>query len=217
MLRLLRWCYDTWKFKKTRQEEFETAREKRQEELKAAREMTDDELYNFMHTVTVSYNCESAARQYLEIISQLWPVSENIIHSILRIAMRPIFYLGVLTADDMIDVELSFNIKRSNFTEWLANQHDLVELIEIELVICCILYDLKYDNEKNQAVLDHKIQEDMAFIFTKIQDREIYMEFQSFDEFKLFFYSLFEDYPISQNELDRLILEEEYIRHFLKQ
>jgi len=173
-------------------------------------ELSGDEIYNRVRLAKVSYNCESAADDYFAIIAPVCPVREDVAHSLLRIAMRMIFYLGVTSNKYMfLNIE-AINSNRPTFLEWVSANNKIVETIVKELTICCIFYDLKFDIEKNVVILDHKRTEEMKNVFHEMQDREIYKEFQSFEEFKAFFYSLFAEHQISQDELDRLILEEDY-------
>lgn len=185
-------------------------RAKRRREIRVARKMTGDELYNFVRTIAVSYDCECAAEQYFEILRQLHPFDENNAHSLLRIAIRPIFYLGVKKGSIMHYVLGLNKHKESILLEWLEKHEGLITLVHNELAICCLLYELEYDKNKNSVILNHKITKEMADVFVEIPDREIFKEFQSFEDFKLFFYSLFQGYDVSQKELDRLILEEDY-------
>ena len=79
----------------------------------------------------------------------------------------------------------------------MDNNVRIIETIFNELVICCIFYDLKYDKRKRIVILDHEVG-------------NTYKDFQSFDEFKIYFHSLFNEVATTKDEIDRLILEECY-------
>jgi len=178
--------------------------------LNQAMILSGDEIYNRVRLAKVSCNCETAAEGYFEIIAPICPIREDVAHSLLRIAMRMVFYLGVCKLDAMLTEIEYLTRNHPLFLKWLHNNMNMVALIMIELETCCIFYDLRFDIEKNAVILDHKRREEMKDVFSEVQDRDIFKEFLSFEDFKTYFYSLFAEYQISQDELNRLILEEDY-------
>ena len=173
-------------------------------------ELSGDEIYNRVRLAETSQNCISAADDYFAIIAHICPVREDVAHSLLRMAMRTFFYLGVTSNSDMILNIATINANRPTFLEWVSANNKLVETILKELTICCIFYDLRFEAEKNAVILDHRCSEEMKDVFCEIHDRNIYKEFLSFDDFRAYFYLMFEGVQTSQNELNRLILEEDY-------
>jgi len=175
---------------------------------------SNEKIYHRVRMAEVSCNCEFTAEDYFKLIAPLCPDNKDIAHSLLRLAMRMIFYLDIVSIDDMIAYIEYINKGRPTFLKWLYDNKELVALIIKELTICLFFYDLKYDEQKNIVVLDHKVDEIMAFAFTDIKDRNIYKEFSSFDDFKTYFRSFFSVYDIAESEIDKLILEEKYKERF---
>jgi hypothetical protein len=171
---------------------------------------SDEDLYHNVRLSQVSSNCEFAAIDYFKIVSSLCPSKPEIAHSIMRIAIRPLFYLGICEPRQMTMVIEKINKGRKKFLKWLEENANIIEIIIKELTICCFFYDMNYNNDKNLVVLNHKRKKEMSSIFVEIQDKNMYEEFSTFDSFRIFFHSLFNNCSISQNELDRLILEEDY-------
>ena len=174
-----------------------------------------DDMHNRVRSAEVSQNCATAAEDYFEIIAPICPDREDAAHSLMRIAMRTVFYLGVTDYSGIIANVKAINQHRPHFLEWVSANGKMVETIIKELTICCFFYDLKFDIEKNVVILNHKRSEIMRNVFYEVSDRDIFNEFLSFDNFKAFFYSMFDGIQISQDELDRLILEEDYkVKYF---
>ena len=158
----------------------------------------------------------SASEEYFEIIAPICPVREDIAHSLLRITIRPIFYLGITSSMNMLLTIYDLSKDKNVFTKWINENTNIVNTIVKELTICCFFYDLKYDKDKNIVILDHKRKDNIIPVFVEIPDRDIYNAFRSFNEFKQYFYSLFSEYTIEQDELDRLILEENYEEEYFR-
>ena len=175
---------------------------------------SNEKIYHHVRSATVSYNCEQAAKDYFEMIAPLCHDKEDIAHSLLRLAIRPVFYLGITDSDGMFSYIEFINKNKHSFLGWLSSNKDIVMLIIKELTICCFFYSLKYDDEKKIVKLDHKVSREMEDVFVEIQDRDIYEEFSTFNSFKEYFYSFFHELGISNIEIDRIILEEGYKDEF---
>jgi len=171
---------------------------------------SNEEIYHRVRLSDVSYNCEQAAVDYFGLIAHLCPDKEDIAHSLLRLAMRMVFYLPIAGFEDLLDFIVCINRGRPSFLKWLKENREMLALIYKELTICCFFYDLRYDDEKKIVILDHKVDEEMAYVFVEIQDRNIYKEFPSFSDFEEYFHSFFDAYGLAKDEIDRLILEEGY-------
>ena len=178
-------------------------------------DISSDAVYQKIRNVDVSLTCESAAIDYFKIIAPICMAREDVAHSLLRLAIRPIFYLGLCTADDILS-NISIFISDSYFCEWLYKNKQMVQMIVIELCVCCLFYDgFTFNEKRGVVVFSHSIDSTMNDIFVAVPDRNIYKEFVSFNEFCIYFRSLFAEYGVPQIELDRLILEEEYEKQYL--
>jgi len=177
---------------------------------KQALKLSAEEIHSRVLSAKVSLNCLGAAEGYFEIVAPLCPIREDIAHSLLRIATRPIFYLGVTSYEGILSTIKDINFGRLGFLKWLSRNNEMVADIVKELTICCFFYDLEYDKGKNAVVLNHKVDKLMESVFVEISDRDVYKEFLSFSDFKLFFYCFFKEFGISDCEIGRLILEESY-------
>jgi len=116
----------------------------------------------------------------------------------------------------LLEYIMYINRDRPSFLKWLSENKDLISLIFKELTICQFFYDLRYDEEKKIVILDHKIDAEMAYAFEEVQDRNIYKEFLSFNDFEEYFHSFFGAYGVAKDEIDRLIIEEEYKDRFFQ-
>ncbi|MCL2360116.1 MAG: hypothetical protein FWC74_10275 [Candidatus Bathyarchaeota archaeon] len=175
---------------------------------------SNEKTYHRVRLAPVSGNCEFAAADYFRLIAPLCPAKEDIAHSLLRLAMRPVFYLPIADFENLLEIIMYINKDRPSFLKWLNENRDMIDLIFKELTICLFFYDLRYDDEKKIVILDHKVDEEMAYLFVEIPDRNIYKEFLSFDDFKEYYHSFFNAYGIGKEEIDRLILEEGYEVNF---
>ena len=174
-----------------------------------------EELHHKVLTALVNQNCVSAAEDYFQMIAPLCPVRDDIAHSLLRIAIRPVFYMGIADVDSALDVIKGINKERHSFIHWLSQNTDILALVIKELTICCLFYTpFEYDIVKDVVVFNHQIDESMVDVFVEVPDRDIYEEFSTFDEFRIYFFSLFCEYNISQEELARLLQEENCEQNF---
>jgi hypothetical protein len=57
--------------------------------------LTDEELVNFVEQYVPSQGCSGAAYGYLQIVSHICYFREHLQRTLLKIAIRPIIYLGV--------------------------------------------------------------------------------------------------------------------------
>ena len=176
--------------------------------------LSSNELYDLVRLSPVSQNCLYAVDDYFEIISQICPVREDVAHSILRTGIRPMFYLGITSYEQTLSYIKETNPSRSVFLGWLAVNSKMVKTIVIELTVCCFFYNLSYSQEKSIVILNNKVDEHMESVFVEIPNKEIHEEFRSFSEFLQFFRSFCKGYGITSNEIDRLILEEEFEKNY---
>lgn len=164
-------------------------------------------IYDMVLKARVSQNCICAAEDYFQMIEPLCLQNPAIVSDLLRIAIRPLFYLGITQEQDLLDSIYGINKERKAFLCWLKRNENLIFKSLIQLKTLCFFYELSYDKNLDKVILNHKIEEEMAYVFGK-KDRNIYKIFESFKEFKCFFSSFFEE--VSEDELDRMILEEKY-------
>ena len=190
----------------------------------------DEIIYQEILSAQVSQNCEAAFEDYCVMIVPICPIRQNIAHSLLRIAIRPLFYLGYFDSQYIIEIFKSreiagiFDRKNMNgdynqFIIWIMEHSGLVDLCVKELKLCCLFYDLYYDEIKNKVIFDRECEKSMEMAFSGVLENKIYKEFSSFEEFKYFFTFLFCENGIILNheEIDRIIMEEEIkIKYFDK-
>jgi len=176
-----------------------------------AMELSIDEIHNRVRLATVSQNCMNATEDYFEIIAPLCPIRGDIAHSLLRIAIRPLYYMWIDYSTILSEVE-RINKDKPAFLCWLNDNKDMLKTIVNELDICCEFYALTHDHEKNIVILNQDCDAVTATDGTIVLPARYgkSKEFSSFDDYKAYFYSSFSEYNISQDELDRLMLEEGY-------
>jgi len=181
------------------------------------REMTSEDIYHAIRLAKVSQNAAYASGDYFEKIAPLCEEYPEIAHSLMRIAIRPLFYCGLSSVEDVTDAISGINRERPVFLEWLEVNEWMVDLIVKELTVCCFFYDLKYDKVKKQVILDHKISKRMDDVFVEIDDKNISEQFSSFTEFRDYVCSLYSEFDLNEDEIDRLLLEEDYEqKYFVK-
>ena len=171
-----------------------------------------EDIYHEIRLAEVSQNAFYAATDYFEKIAPLCEKYPEIAHSLMRIAIRCIFYCGICHAKDVIAQVNAINKGNPVYLTWLSKNEPMIEMIVKELTVCCFFYDLKCDG--NKVILDHKIKKEMAGVFVEIPDREIYQEFSTFEAFKDFIGKLYHEYDLKEDEIYRLILEEGYEKEF---
>jgi hypothetical protein len=181
----------------------------------------DETIYQEIVSAKVSQSCQSAFEDYCLLVIPICPQRPNIARSLLRVAIRPLFYLGYCESQIVIEIlksrEIAGLFDRENmnsiYTEfliWMTEHSDLIDLCVKDLKLCCFLYDLYYDEVKNKVILNHKLKKDMETVFFGVADIEIYKEFSVFEEFKIFFLHLFHENGLVLNdeERNRIITEE---------
>ena len=162
-------------------------------------------LYQKMLKMKPSQNCEYAGILYCEAIAKICPKRPAVAPSILRVAIRPIFYLGYSDPDEILlwlEYKLDNTKTIKDFLSWLKNEKTLLETCLEELKICCDFYDLKYSEVTNSVILK--------------DDYGKKTEFKSFKEFRTFYENQFEHLNILTEEIERIIGEEGYIKEFDK-
>lgn len=165
----------------------------------------DKFLYKEIARLIPSQNCEYAGILYCEIIAKIYHKRPDIVHSILRVAVRPIFYLGYSDSDTII-LWLEYKLDKTKiiqkFLAWLRKEENLLKTCLEELKICSDFYDLKYSELNNLVIL----KDDYGKI----------TEFKFFQDFKNFYVSKFDYLKISEEEIERIMEEEKYIKEFEK-
>jgi hypothetical protein len=176
-------------------------------------------MYMKVRNTQVSQNALFAAEDYLKVISPLCPKYANIAHSLLRIAVRPLSYMGCSESPEMYSAIATMVKDNSEFIAWLNEHVDLLELCAKELVITYILSELRYFPSLNQVQLNFVRDEEVAGItpyydvITKYLPK-ISMSFSDFQEFRIFASTFFEKLNISQEEIDLILSEENFEKEF---
>ena len=173
-------------------------------------EMTSEDIYHAIRKAKVNKNAAYAAVDYFEKISPLCEKYPDIAHSLLRIAIRPLFYCGLSSKEDVLDAISGINRENSAFLAWLEKNECMVTMVVKELTVCCFFYDLKYDKVKKQVTLEHRVSKRKSDVFVEIKDKNIFEAFSSFEEFRAYVRSLYCEYDLNEDEIDRLMLEEDY-------
>jgi len=170
--------------------------------------LSADELYDKVRLAQVSQNCLAAAEDYFKIIVPLCPVREDAAHSLLRIAMRPLYYMGVCKFAEILTEIEYLGRNNPSFLKWISDNKDMSALVLTELQICGRIHLFDYDNVRDIVILK-------PFDTTWLdEEKGIYKELASFDDFKIYFCSLFVGYEILPEEIDRIILEEGYEKRY---
>jgi len=181
--------------------------------------VSDETIYMEIVKSKIATNCYSAFMYYCERVIPFCPTRPGIARSLLRIAIRPLFYLGYFETQTIIEIFKSREVAElvgiknmkddyAKFMVWLNENRELVDISIKELEVCCIFYDLAYDAAKNNVILNHAVEKEMEEVFVSVSDREI--EFHTFNEFRCFFGSMLRENNavLSDSEIDRIILEE---------
>ena len=174
------------------------------------REMTSEDIYHAIRLAKVNKNAAYAAVDYFEKIAPLCEKYPDIAYSLMRIAIRPLFYCGLSSGEDVLEAIGGINRGNSAFLAWLEKNEWMVTMIVKELTVCCFLYDLKYDKVRKQVILEHRISKRKTDVFVEISDKDIFVAFSSFKEFRSYVRSLYCEYDLNEDEIDRLMLEEDY-------
>jgi len=177
-------------------------------------EMTSEDIYNAIRLAKVSQNAAYASSDYFEKIAPLCNEYPDIAHSLMRVAIRPLFYCGLSSEKDILDAIGGINRENSAFLAWLEKNECMVAMVVKELTVCCFLYDLKYDKMKKQVVLEHRISKRKADVFVEIADKNIFEAFSSYEEFRAYVRSLYCEYDLNEDEIDRMMLEEDYEKKY---
>ena len=177
-------------------------------------EMTSEDIYNAIRLSKVSKNAAYAAGDYFEKIAPLCEEYPDIAYSLMRIAIRPLFYCGLSSKEDVLDAVGGINKDNSAFLTWLEKNEWMIPMIVKELTVCSFFYDLKYDKIRKQVILEHRISKRKADVFVEIADRNIFETFSSFEEFEAYVRSLYCEYDLNEDEVDRMMLEEDYEKKY---
>lgn len=107
-------------------------------------EIEDNEIVKMVENWTPSYNCEAAADGFLKVIPLIISVRPNIERALLKIAIRPMFYMGITETKQVSAwVESFLKNERKNLSEECISwfKRELVE--EKEGVIAEILQEIQ--------------------------------------------------------------------------
>jgi len=176
--------------------------------------MTSEDIYHAIRRAKVNQNAAYASSDYFEKVAPLCEEYPDIAYSLMRIAIRPLFYCGLTSAKDVLDAVGGINRENFVFLAWLEKNEDMVTMIVKELALCCFFYDLKYDKVRKQVILEHKISKRKADVFVEIKDKDIFETFSSYEEFRAYVRSLYCEYDLNEDEIDRVMLEEGYEKKY---
>jgi len=178
------------------------------------REMTSEDVYHAIRLAKVNKNAAYAAGDYFEKIAPLCEKYPDIAHSLMRIAIRPLFYCGLTSVEDVASSVGGINRESPTFLDWLEQNEEMIPMIVKELAVCSFLQGLKYDKVKKQVILEHKISGRQADVFVEIEEKNISETFLTFAEFKDYVRSLYCEYDLKEDEVDRMLLEEDYEQEY---
>jgi hypothetical protein len=179
----------------------------------------EKESYMKVRNTRISQNALYATGDYFRVISPLCPKFPNIAHSLLRIAVRPLSYLGCWEPKEMYSAIETFVKEDVEFLAWLKENMRLLELCVEELAITYILSGLRYVPLLKQVQINFVRDEEIAGIipYYNILTKDFYKintRFYSFQEFRIYASTFFERLNISQEEIDRILSEEEFEKVF---
>lgn len=150
--------------------------------------------------LVVSQNCIDAAQDYFDFIELNLSDGKLIDADIVRVAIRPVFYLGILDMKNMINYVNNHIYNCPLAKHFLANNLSLVDKAVKILESCCDYYNIRYDSINNCVLLTRRNNE--SFVFKK------------FEEFKEVITRDFGKFDLSDKELERIIKEEKFIDVF---
>ena len=179
----------------------------------------EKEIYMKVWNARVSQNAQYATEDYFKVISPLCPKYSNIAHSLLRIAVRPLYYMGCCEPQEMYSAIATMAKDDAEFIVWLKEHIDLLELCAKELAITYIFSELTYFPSLNQVQLNFVRDEEVAGIIPYYNVitkdlRKINIGFSGFQEFRIFASTFFEKLNISQEEIDLILYEENFEKEF---
>ena len=178
------------------------------------REMTSEDIYHAIRLAKVSQNAAYAAGEYFEKITPWCEKYPDIAHSLMRIAIRPLFYCGLTSIEDVASSIGGINRESPAFLDWLEQNEEMVPLIVKELAVGSFLQGLKYDKVKKQVILEHRTSRRQSDVFVEIEEKNISEVFSTFKEFRDYVRSLYCEYDLKEDEVDRMLLEEDYEQEY---
>ncbi|ODM24588.1 hypothetical protein A7W90_18270 [Clostridium sp. Bc-iso-3] len=178
--------------------------------------LTEREIYNniLLYNNSLQTNCETASMDLYIVISNVCYSKGIIIPSLLRIFIRPLYYLGIEKSQDVLNwikwflnhkntPNYATTIKGANdnalkwFFECLNKNNIYIEESLKELQACNELQDIYFalKKDESQDCFEYTDNTGKTYCFT---------EFQQFKEFT---YKFFEE-RVSKSELENIIAEE---------
>lgn len=166
--------------------------------------ITDMDIYHYVANLELSQNCITAGNLLLGVISSICYLRPSLNHLLIRIALRPLFYVGVEDIKELLEwtnslCETATENKEKQelylFTDegiiWLKQQFPLKkEIIKKcfnELNAVCNIYDLIF-------ALKSRKKEHLVSINSIFNKREYNIEFQRYKELQEFIFEILSSY-----------------------
>lgn len=158
----------------------------------------DSIIYEQLRNAKVSQSCEGQARGMLAACEEYLLSDFSYKHSVLRLIIRPLFYIGFETVNDVLEFikDEADNVKHPvELYDYAEQNSEMISAIINELKFCCGFYDISYSPAANAAACNN-------------------IKFCSLDDFKSYFVSCCKEHNIDENEIPRIFLEENFAEQF---
>ena len=155
-------------------------------------------VYEQLRDTTFSQGCEGQAVGMLHACKDYLLSEFSLKHSLLRLALRALFYMGVERTDEVLSFirEYAEKFKDSEkLCEFVEDNEAMVSVIVDELMLCCDFYDTEYDSGKNAVTLEDTV-------------------FYNISDFEKYFTECFRKRNIPEEEIKRIFVEENYEKFF---
>lgn len=178
--------------------------------------LSEREIYSniLLYNNSLQTNCENASMDLYIVISNVCYSKNTIIPSLVRIFIRPLYYLGIEKSQDVLNwIKWFLNYKNTpNYTATIKGSNDNA----LEWFFECL--------DKNNICIEESLKElqacnelqDIYFALKKDESKNCFEYtdntgktycFTDFQEFKEFTYKFFEK-RVSKSELENIIVEE---------
>ncbi|MBH5317510.1 hypothetical protein I6N90_06730 [Paenibacillus sp. GSMTC-2017] len=120
---------------------------------------TDEQIINHVDKFLPSYNCEGAALGYFSIISHLCYYRNDLEKPLLKIAIKPLYYLGISDAENQIKWVQSYVNTRSIFrkndlyyTSWQGKRWIMNALKDKSELVSKIIREIECEDDDEELL-----------------------------------------------------------------
>lgn len=160
----------------------------------------DAMIYEQLRDAKISQSCEGQACAMLAACEEYLLSDFSYKHSVLRLLIRPLFYIDLETVNDVLEFiqNRADSISRPfELCSYMEQNSEMISAVINELEFCCNFYDISYSAAANAVICND-------------------INFRSLDDFKGYFVSCCREHNIDENEIPRIFVEENFAEHFNK-